>query len=128
MCVHTLVDVMFPGSAMHGVKETEGLDQAETLPFATQYLKCGVNNKELCTDVNNKFRATCWIDRDDVTPPTRQQPRPGGQASWHPGFRHHQLLGRSMAMVILDAMQEAIDTWSETTIVGELINYERMHL
>ncbi len=104
---------------MYGIPETSDVVQAETLPFATRYMKCGVDNKSQCTENEHKFRANCWIERKDVTPPRKQDPRPGSQVGWHPGFRSHQLHGRALAMIVLDALQDAIDIWSEITIVGK---------
>ena len=40
------------------------------------------------------------------------------QVSWHPGFRTHQLTGRLIAFVILDALEQALNIWSENTIVA----------
>jgi len=102
---------------MFAIKETTDEDQAATLPFAARYMKCAPDSRELCDAKEHRFRALCWIDRDDVTPPTKQREVPSSQVGWHPGFRVHQLLGRSMTMVILDAMQDAIDTWGDITIV-----------
>jgi hypothetical protein len=104
---------------MHGIPETSDDDQAATLPFASRYLKCTDSNHELCNLNENRFRAVCWIDREDVTPTKKQLAKPPSQVSWHPGFRVHQLMGRAMAMVILTALEDAINTWSEVTIVGK---------
>lgn len=120
---------MVPGSAMSGIKDTIDEDQAATMPFAARYIKCDPNSHDLCEANEHRFRAQCWIDRDDVTPPTTQKDKPGGQVKWHPGFRIHQLKGRSMAMVILTVMQDAIDTWSEVTIIeGHPLEDEHWHI
>ncbi len=87
------------------------------MPFAARFLKCEKNSQALCDSISNKFRGQCWIDRDDVTVTTKQGTRLPSQVKWHPGFRTHQLRGRSMAMNILTALEDAIDTWSEITIV-----------
>lgn len=103
---------------MDCIPESEDSEQAKTLPFAVRYLKCPPGSKEICDDNENRFRSICWMDRDDVTPPTQQRDKPASQVEWHPGFRVHQLIGRTMAMIILDTLKEAINTWSEVTIIG----------
>lgn len=55
--------------------------------------------------------ANCWVERPDVTPLKKQNDRPGGQASWHPGFRWHQLNGRILAYTVLTGLKEAIGLW-----------------
>lgn len=112
-------DVMAPGNAMRGVQET--VDNTNELPFAIQYLKCSETSRKLCDDPLNKYRGTCWIERKDVNPPTKQLSKLRGQADKHPGFRVHQIKARTMTMQFLDAMQDAIDTWSEVTIVGTFL-------
>ena len=110
---------MMPGSGTHGLPLTLDDDQVLTLPFATRYMSCALESRDLCNHPNpNRFNSVCWVDRDDVTPLKAQNAHPGSQVGWHPGFRAHQLSGRSMAMVVLTALQDAIDTWSEITIVG----------
>jgi len=109
-------DVMVPGNGMYGIPETMDVDHAATLPFASRYLKCPDESRDLCNLNENRFRALCWIDRDDVTPSQKQLEKPPSQVGWHPGFRVHQLTGRTMAMVMLTALGDAIDTWSEGTI------------
>ena len=104
---------------MSGIKETTDEDQAKTLPFAARFMKCSAESHDLCNAPENRFRALCWIDRDDVTPVVEQRPVPRSQVSWHPGFRVHQLMSRSMAFTILTGLQDAIDTWSEHTIFGK---------
>lgn len=110
---------MVPGNGMYGIPETLDGDHAATLPFASRYMKCAEESHDLCNLNENRFRALCWIDREDVTPSNKQLPKPKSQVRWHPGFRVHQLMGRTMAMVILTALGDAIDTWSEGTIFGE---------
>jgi len=94
-------------------------DQVLTLPFATRFMSCAPESHDLCGHPSpNRFNAVCWVDRDDVTPLNTQRENPKSQVGWHPGFRAHQLTGRTMAMVVLTALQDAIDIWSEITIVG----------
>ena len=114
-------DVFYPGTSLSGIKEITDEDQALALPFAARYIKCEEKSKGVCNANEQKFRTQCWIDRDDVTPPTTQKAHPDNQDESHPGFRIHQLKSRSMAMTILTAMENAIDTWSEITIVGKKI-------
>lgn len=124
---HADADVMAPGNAMAGVKETR--DNQNELPFAIRYLKCAEANKESCENPLNKYRGTCWIERKDVIPPTMQLSTMRGQSDEHPGFRFHQIKARAMTIQFLDAMQDAIDTWSEVTIVeGHPLPDEYWHI
>ena len=112
------VDVMQHGSGMYGIPITFNEDQVETLPWATRYMQCPKEDRDLCDRQENRFRTKCWVDRDDVTPPTKQREHSPSQVKWHPGFRVHQLKGRVMAVTILDALHDAIATWSDITIYG----------
>jgi|AntRauTorckE5430_2_1112549.scaffolds.fasta_scaffold11075_2 hypothetical protein len=114
---------MVPGSGMHAIQETLDADQVLTLPFASRYMNCASESKDLCNHPSpNRFQAVCWVDRDDVTPSKPQKSAPPSQVGWHPGFRSHQLTGRSMAMVVMTGLQDAIDIWSEITIAGAYKN------
>ena len=102
-----------------GVPKTESIEQGMTLPWAIQYLECGDDAKELCGGRGyNKYNAVCWVDRKDFSVPTggrydQRTKQPGGQASWHPGWRDHQLRGRKISMLILNAFKKAFDVWEE---------------
>lgn len=106
---HCDADVGQFGSASLGIPISENESQVETLPYATQYMKCNNERGDLCKA--NKFHANCWVERPDVTPPTKQEAKPGSQVSWHPGFRSHQLTGRILAYTVLTGLKEAITTW-----------------
>lgn len=84
---------------------------AASIPYAARYLKCDNEISSLCRE--HKFLANCWVDRPDFTPPKAQKGKPGGQASWHPGNRWHQLTGRVLAFTILRGLKEAIAQWSQ---------------
>jgi len=101
---------------LHKFPETTSIDQAATLPFATQFLHCHKELKQVCDAPTNKYRTQCWVERDDYTPATKQDDFVGGRASWQPGFREHQAIGRGLAMTILDALDAALSLWSEITI------------
>jgi hypothetical protein len=52
-----------------------------------------------------------------------------GGASWHPGFRAHQLTGRALAFFILQALDEALHQWSDITITqGHPLPDEHWHM
>lgn len=57
----------------------------------------------------------CWVEREDFTPPTKQDKQPGGQAGWHPGNRIHQVRGRRIALLILRGIEYALQKWEELT-------------
>ena len=97
------------GIGWNGIPETKDEDQVETLPWAAQHLKCDQDRPDLCKHPH-KFCATCWIDRPDrIQPAQTQYEKPHGQVKWHPGWRHHQLQGRSLAFSILLALRDAVD-------------------
>lgn len=72
------------GAGTKGIPITTSVEQLETLPWATRYLRC---SKEFSQCKAHRYEAKCWIERPDVVPPTKQSGKPGGQASWHPGNR-----------------------------------------
>jgi hypothetical protein len=102
-------DVGLFGSGMRGVPETTSDTDISRVPAASQYLKCDNDMKAQCREL--EYLSQCWIEREDVTPPTQQHPEPGGRARWHPGYREHQLQGRVFAFILLTAMNKAIQTW-----------------
>ena len=90
--------------------QTESDEQAEKdIPFALRYLHCDGDTKQRCQE--EKYSAVCWEDRSDCVPPTAQAAHPGSQVSWHPGFRHHQLTSRANALLVLHALDDAIQKW-----------------
>jgi len=111
-------DIMEFGTGLAGVPITESREQVDTLPWAARYLSCPEENRDLCDEKEHRFRTTCWVDRDDVSPLKKQADNAGSQVKWHPGFRAHQLRGRVLAFTVLNALQDAIDTWSEKTIAS----------
>lgn len=122
-------DVMFMGTGMNGVDKTLNEVQALKLPWAIQYLNCDDHIMDLCKDSKIKFNTTCWVERDDVTPGITQLPHVDGEALWHPGWRSHRLQGRVLSMIILDALQDALATWSDATIIaGHPLASEYWHI
>jgi hypothetical protein len=106
---HCDADVGSLGTGMEGMPMSEDEVQVETLPYAIQYMQCDKEHVGMCR--NHKYNANCWVNRTDVTPPTKQGAHPGSQVSWHPGFRTHQHIGRLLAYTVLTGLKEAISTW-----------------
>ena len=104
------------GSGLDGIPEVTSLEQAETIPWASRYMKCANEYADLCK--GNRFCATCWVDRDDVPRETFMSIRNDvpSQVRWHPGWRFHQLKGRVLAINILTALQSAIQIFSDGTM------------
>ena len=67
---------------------------------------------DLCKD--NEYNSECWVRRSDYNPPkdTKIEEYVGGRASWHPGHRVHQLIGRKWSLIVLYALEAALDTWN----------------
>lgn len=106
------VDVGMLGRGTYGLKKAEKFEDLESIPWAARYMKCDGDLNEVCGQ--NKYTAHCWDEnRTDVAPPTKQAGFPGGRAKWHPGSREHQLQGRVLTFTILQALKEALVTWSE---------------
>jgi hypothetical protein len=112
-------DVGDVGNGHDGIPEVVSPAQATTIPYAARFIKCAAEQQELCKN-EPKYCTVCWIDRDDVPRSSFDniKDRPGGQVSWHPGWRDHQLKGRVLAFTILEALQEAVQQWSEGTMGG----------
>ena len=113
---------VFP-NGMIGIPKTVDATQVQTLPWAAQYLDCDKDMSQECG--SNKYRGKCWVDRPDFTPP-QQNAEPGGRASWHPGFRVHQLRGRVMAFAVLRALEKGLTMWNEA--VNFVIPDEAWHV
>ena len=92
-----------------GFNVTTSAAQGAKLPWAERHVMC---NNEMMSECRSKaYRGTCWIDRPDITPATKQKSAPGGRASWHPGDRVHAWQGRMIAFGILRALDAALDQW-----------------
>lgn len=117
------------GTDVNSFNITHDNEQAKSMPFAVRYLRCSKENMALCNERHNRYRSQCWVDRDDVKPFARQDDMVGGQASWHPGFRSHQLMGRRLAYVLLEATEKALILWQEETKKGNVpISGDLWHL
>lgn len=114
--VHADADILMgaTGSATAGMLGVPLTDDAETvgaLPWAAQYIRCSEELKQECK--KHRYHSSCWIERDDVSPTTKQAGKVGGQASWHPGYKFHLLTSRVLTFPILKALHEAITLWLE---------------
>lgn len=110
---HCDADIGSLGTGELGIPVTLDEKHAETLPYAVQYHTCDSEHGDMCRE--HKYMANCWVEGDDVMLPKRQNDKPGGQASWHPGFRWHQLVGRILAYTVLTGLKEAIGIWKNST-------------
>jgi hypothetical protein len=111
------VDVGDFGYGTDGVIPVESEEQAKTLPFASRYMKCSSGRQDLCT-AEPRFCTECWIPRDDIDPVKLgyKMGKFSGQVKWHPGWRAHQLVGRTIAFSVLQTLQEAIQIFSDGTM------------
>merc|ERR1719491_1213110 len=122
------VDVGDWGRATDGIMEVDSFEQAKEIPWAARFMKCKPEVKDLCKE-EPRFCAKCWIDRDDnIKPEMKQRDRPKGQVGWHPGWRAHQLMGRNLAFAILEALQAAINIWSEGVMGGPPLDDDFWHI
>jgi hypothetical protein len=125
---HADVDVGEWGSGKDGIIEATSEEHAKEIPYAARYMKCKPSVKWLC-DKEPRFCASCWIDREDgITPEQKQLVRPKGQVKWHPGWRDHLLQGRVLAFSVMEALQAAINRWSEGTMGGPPLDDEKWHI
>jgi hypothetical protein len=112
------VDVGDFGYGTDGVIPVVSEEQAKTVPFASRYLKCSKERQDLCS-AEPRYCTKCWIPRDDIDPvkfPGYKEGKFGGQVKWHPGWRSHQLVGRTIAFSVLQSLQEAIQIFSDGTM------------
>lgn len=130
---HADVDVGVAGTGLSGITLQSTFEETEAVPWAAQYVLCTGDVTKYCreneyigryipkriprlvpivSDFAYFSAGTCWIEREDVTPPTKQG-TPGGRASWHPGNRKHQVTGRVLAFTLLTALKEVLTDWND---------------
>lgn len=109
------------GNGMDGIIPVESAEQAESVPWAARYLKCTDEAKNLC-DEAERFCSHCWITRDDgIEPEEKQRDAPRGRVKWHPGWRFHQLQGRALAFSVLQALQTAVNIFSDGVMGKQML-------
>ena len=100
------------GTGMNGIPRADISQELDTIPYAARYMNCRNDIKnDFCNP--KTYSGICWIPRDDYEPKKKQEKYPGGQASWHPGHRQHQLTGRVWTMMILQALSEVLTDWKQ---------------
>ena len=93
------------------LQKTVDEEQAQSLPYAVRYMGCESGSDGLCKD--HIYNSECWVRRSDYNPPKKlkMENHVGGRASWHPGNRVHQLIGRKWSLVVLYALEKALEDW-----------------
>ena len=112
------MDVGGLGMGWHGIPVTESDEQASALAWPVRYLRCAEGKDDLCERAKNKYLNTCWIEREDFDPPTKQEANIPGAGGEHPGWRYHQLKGRMLAFMLLTDMSKALNEWSDIMITS----------
>lgn len=79
----------------------------------------------VCTDEAasrcDKQNSVCWVDRPDVSKEMAEQDESiGREHQGLPNFNTQKLEGRKLAMLVLHALDEAIDRWTQQTEQGNL--------
>eukprot|EP00562_Extubocellulus_spinifer_P034137 CAMPEP_0178682364 /NCGR_PEP_ID=MMETSP0699-20121125/1730_1 /TAXON_ID=265572 /ORGANISM="Extubocellulus spinifer, Strain CCMP396" /LENGTH=662 /DNA_ID=CAMNT_0020326885 /DNA_START=185 /DNA_END=2173 /DNA_ORIENTATION=- len=85
--------------------------QAESVPWALRWSKCDKNRADLCKA--HKYNSVCWEERKDVHPPTKQTNFVSGRAGWHPGDITDKRMARVWCLMVLHALDAALDFWKE---------------
>ena len=114
------------GAATEGMPLTIDAEQVMTIPYATRFLNCAPDAKDYC-DKQPRFCTVCWIDPvgdGSIVPPTPQKEYFSDNNNFHPGWRPLQLQGRNLAIMILRALQDAIDLWTEN-VAGTSMRQEK---
>ena len=128
---HADVDVGDFGTGTDGIIVVTDETQALSVPYAARFMKCDHDRQHLC-DAEPRFCAHCWIPRDDLPNPEKLfdkiDAKPGSQVKWHPGWRKHQLVGRVLAFAVLDALQVAIQIFSDGTMSGPPLDEDWWHV
>jgi hypothetical protein len=91
-----------------GIPVITSMEQAEKLPWAVQEFVCDATVNDLC---GRGMLDECWVPRSDFTPTTGQAAHVGGKAGWHPGWRTHKYTGRKQTMLMLKALDRALEMW-----------------
>jgi hypothetical protein len=122
-------DVGEVGRGTLGVPHTESIEEANSYPWAARYMECSKDTASECQA--KAYCVKCWVDRPDINVKDMfplYNPKPGGQVRWHPGWRYHQLQGRVIAFSILEALQEAMQIFSEGTMGGPPLDQDYWHI
>lgn len=122
--VEAEADTGYVGSGQFGIEKGLTLEQIEAMPWAMQYVSCDSEISAICR--GQEYNGTCWIDREDYSPETKQDSVPGGRAKWHPGNRIHQVTGRVLAFIFLQALKDALTSWKEAE--GYILPDEAWHV
>jgi len=81
---------------------------------ACRYVHC---DADADCDVHN---SVCWVERSDQTPQTEQRKDVGHQDEGYPNSQVQRLESRKLAMLVLHALDEALDRWVEQSEMGIL--------
>lgn len=122
------IDIGRFGTALYGVNLTTSMEMVKTLPHASQYLHCDATTMGVCRQAPDEYCAECWIPRNDIPDPKALFPnladKVPDQRNWNPGWRRHQLTGRLLAYTLLDALQDALQTFTTGTGGGPPLDGE----
>ena len=88
---------------------------------ACRYLHCDASaeKKGIC----RKYRSKCWEQRSDWNPgpdDTQQDDDTGSLENGYPNYQEHRWEGRKLAMVVLTALEQALEVWIEQTFEGNV--------
>ena len=87
--------------------------RAENVPPvpACRYVNCDPDSAALC----DTHSSVCWVARSDQSPPYEKYmlKNVGSQHKGYPSDRQQRLEGRKLAMLVLHALDEALDRWIE---------------
>lgn len=129
---HADVDVGRFGTALYGIPTVTEPGIVDSLPHAARYLNCDPSVLGVCRQAPDEYCATCWIDRPDIANPKELFPnitdRVPGHYNWNPGWRQHQLTGRLLAYSLMDAVQDALHTFTMGASGGPPLDDGEWHM
>jgi hypothetical protein len=79
-----------------------------------QYARC--DDTLLAEGYCSVHDSVCWVDRKDWNPTASQNSDVGAQDESYPGVNNHQWEGRKLSLVLLHALEAAIEQWQEAIL------------
>jgi hypothetical protein len=102
-----------PGASFCDPTYTQDGKTMVPLMKACRYVKCRSNPK-LC----DKHNSVCWVERSDRSIFQKQDNDVGHQREGYPSVQQQRLEGRKLSMMILHALEEALDRWMTQSADG----------